>query len=301
MISKLIQNLNLDFTETIINTFYKFSNSFFENSTEFWRIYLEVFLKIFDCSKQEIITIIDSIVNQLLYTNLTNSNPNYKPYSYSDSISEFITNLEISSLNKNPKIINIFENKEGQIICPVSLKQNVFICDLPGFIMHSDEVKCENGIPLNIISIFETDVVINLDGCKNQLPSKIKRSFQPNCIAKFYKTNEGIKVGLFSYKMNINSPLSEEKSIREAIINSNTELKLPFDGKIPFKIYNSEWKFKKSKNNKIDLNNNENNINLSLLSSFISDIIPPLPFSLNNFYKNNKLSTLKTKKIKKLP
>lgn len=235
-------------------------------------------------------------------------------------------------------------NKEG-VFTPVSLDDASFITEIPGFLVHSDEIKADDGIPYSSIALTNDELFIDTSRTPfQQFATRFRRSFHFNCITKIIRIKGDLRVALFATRLQ--GPLSEEKTRRVDAILANSELILPLDGDIPFPTTKVEWKARKKRkfnlgfkpnftkvidetintnkidsseisssldnsntkkfttNNSLDLFNDSNdntykeatrkqkkkitqqtvakrctvNPNLTLLSTFMDESVPPMPF-----------------------
>jgi len=272
--------------ETIVLKYISvFANTFFSRSSGFWKTFTQSFESIFGINESDFLSMIDDIFNKALYTEPTSRKIKDCVSIISDSIIDFVNNMDIESVNRISNAPQIYINEQGRVITPCLIKNNSFICDIPGYVMHSDEVDVNNGIPRNIVSIHETDIVVDADIAKNSFFSCFRRSFHYNCIAKLYKHKGQIRIGLFATRTM--GPVYE-KSVREVSILEQNELLLPFEPSFPYKITEVEWKDinikRKRRSNKTESIDDhvEPEYKLSLLSSFENDEVPPLPFDLYN-------------------
>jgi hypothetical protein len=239
-----------------------------------------------DCEKSEILASLDAFAMALLYApQNVQSGSRLSKLEFSESLIGALESLKLSDIEEDPKPLAI--GLDRLVHVSVVVEDDEFICDLPGFVMMTDEANADSGIPLNMIRIFNSDTVIDLDGSDFTLAPQIARSFHFNTVAKFYRQDGAIRVGLFGTKPK--GPLAETR--RGPAIHSDGLLILPLDGEIPFRLHRCEWKVpsaktkvskpaksktvSKSEEKKIDVS-----VQLSLLSGFSEDIVPPIPFSL---------------------
>jgi hypothetical protein len=203
----------------------------------------------------------------------------------SESLIGSLESLKLPEIEQSPKQLVVGLDRLVHVSAAVD--DDEFICDLPGFVMMTDEVNTDSGIPLNIIRITNSETVIDLDGSDFAMARQISRSFHFNTVARFYRHDGAIHVGLFGTKPK--GPLAEVR--RGPAIHSDGLLILPLDGEIPFRLPKCEWKIPSAKQKlskpvksktvskreekKIDVS-----VQLSLLCAFSEDIVPPMPFSL---------------------
>jgi hypothetical protein len=207
----------------------------------------------------------------------------------------------IPRMEKQPPRVQLEIDENGIIRSPVDLDNGQFIMDIPGFLVHTDEVKADRGLNLSYLSLTDSELVLCL---YDDFARGIKRSFHFNSIVKLVRVNGVLKVGLFATKLK--GPLGEERNRKVAAVRKGGEIVIPFDGGIPFDVRKIDWKDKKQKP-KItiemepkapeekkgrDLRNgkrsgkqssstkNSSLMELSLLSSFMEDGVPPMPFTL---------------------
>lgn len=311
MISCDLEKSQLNFREIVAKYFHTFAYLLFDRAHEFWKVFVESLSILLETERSDLLTAIDVLTTKLLYSNGP-SRP-IRPFSnfeHSEAITRYIETLSMPRLEKIPQDVNLYIGTDNHVHTPVALDDGAFITDLPGFLCHEDEVKADNGIPLTCMLVTDDEVVIDMEGSKFVLAPRIRRSFHFNCIVKLIRVNGDIKVALYATRTK--GPLSEEKSRRGPAIPENGELFLPFDGDIPYPICKYEWKQKKTRNRtappppkpkppkpipngrKTRKSGNisrkdsqefvpkkpEIDYSLTLLSSFMDDAVPPMPFIL---------------------
>lgn len=282
----LVEDLNsseLDFANFIGKYVNQYIDLFMSGNTEFWNVFIDVAVHLFQVDADYINEMIDSAVFSMLYGPQKIFEYSFTPFTFSESISEFIESLSVTEYDSPKQEVGIYVDQiDGYVKSPKSLNENDFICDLPGFIVHTDEVDADEGIPPNVVNIQDTDVVVGLKGKDAELVSKIKRSLRPNCVAKFYKVKDQLKVGLFAAR--ISSPI-EDRPPRDGIIKSHGELRLLLDGELPFPTPKIQWREKKVRKSKDSKSKKQKSSeistsSLSLLSSFLDDEVPSIPITL---------------------
>lgn len=212
--------------------------------------------------------------------------------------------VELSNNQSSKNNAERIDNDHG-IFTLSSLDEGAFITDIPGFLLYTEEIDSDAGIPLSSLLITNNVVMIDTAGTSFEpIALNIRRGFHFNCIVKLVKIEGQIKTALFATKLK--GPLSNEKIKRGEAITANSELILPFDGDIPYLTEKIEWKERKHRTTgNIDKSSNEignSNIKevpkkkritqqvvakrcfispeLSLLSSFLQDPVPQLPIIL---------------------
>ena len=314
MIEEDLNKGQINFREFVLKYFRTFAQLLFEHAHEFWRVFNETMCNILECERGTLLNALDTLATHLLYKPfkyVKPGRPTVKGFSHSESITEFLESEQMTRLEKQPSPIKIYEGEDKRIYSPVALDDGAFIAELPGFLMHTDEVRTDNGIPLSCLIVTDSDVIIDTEGTSFTFAPLIRRSFHFNCIVKLIKIKGEPRVGLFATRMK--GPLSEEKSRRGPAIPANGEILLPFDGEIPYPIKKVEWKDKKQRGQKFSTqkgiksttfttrssalkkksekqaspppsshkkNHYEPAISLSLLSLFYDDYVPPMPFVL---------------------
>ncbi|OHT04412.1 hypothetical protein TRFO_06293 [Tritrichomonas foetus] len=298
--------------ETVGRYFHAFAVPIFQKTHEFWKIFIDTLSVLLNCEKADILTTLDSYACTFLYSNISNNSHNNtlnnnlktnkvcgKPvkFSMSESIVQFVEQMQLPSLNENEKPKKLYKIPTGHICIAEACEEDSFICELPGFLLHTDELNADDGISLNCIRLYNSDLVIDMDGSSFQYAPFIQRSFHFNCFAKLYKSENGPRVGLFATRMK--GPLQDLR--RGTPVTSDCQLFLPLDGEIPYNIPKVEWKLPKAKvktthkgntrsksfflrteNGNNTKSNQESNVNLSLLSAFCEDVVPPIPITLIN-------------------
>jgi hypothetical protein len=258
------------------------------------------------CSKSLLLLAVDTLAMQLLYAPIVTRPFQTVKFGHSESITQFLENQTMPRLERNPRTVKLYvDSKENAVKSPVALEDGAFIADLPGFLEHIDEVKCDSGIPRSCLLVTDSDVVIDMEGSSFSFAKYIRRSFHFNCIVKLVKVNSDPRVALFATRLK--GPLSDEKIRRGNAILENGEILLPFDGEIPFPVSKVEWKVKKqvvkpipppvamkakssvkeAKQKKVNQRSRtkanvseESESKITLLSGFLVDEIPVLPFVL---------------------
>ena len=212
----------------------------------------------------------------------------FLPYSHSESITEFIKDPPCQQYDKHPKGVKIYLDGDGVVKVSESVADNEYICDLPGFILHIDEIDANQGIPDTVISIHDTDVAVDMDGSIFDLAPKILRILHPNCLVKFYRVKTELRVGIFCARL---SNPNEDKPPRDPTILANHPLKLPFDFDLPYLLERTAWREKKTRMKSSDSlssidkkkksKKEEEWPHISLLASFLEDTVPALPLSIS--------------------
>lgn len=283
MITEDLQKPEISFRPFVAKYFHRFAPYLFDRAHEFWRVFNETLCNILNCKRSVLLNALDTLATHLLYKPYVSSRSGRssgrltKGFSHSESITEFLEKNESwPRLEKQQTPVKIY-CKDGRIHSPVALEEGAFIADLPGFLMHTDEVKAENGIPLSCLIVTDNDIIIDTEGTTFTFAPLIRRSFHFNCIVKLIRIKGEPRIGLFATRMK--GALSEEKSRRGPAIQADGELFLPFDGEIPFPVNKIEWKDKKrgkgnflnSKSSSSKSDDNKNEINQkSSSSSYIS-------------------------------
>lgn len=248
----IIEDLNysqINFRQFVAKYFHLFAPYLFDRAHEFWRVFNETLCTILNCKRSTLLNALDALAIHLLYKPYVasrqgrNSSRLTKSFSHSESITEFLEKNESwPRLEKQQTPVKIY-CKDGRIHSPIELDDGAFITELPGFLMHTDEVKAENGIPLSCLIVTDSDVIIDTEGTTFTFAPLIRRSFHFNCIVKLIRIKGEPRIGLFATRMK--GALSEEKSRRGPAIQADGELFLPFDGEIPYPVKKIEWKDKK--------------------------------------------------------
>lgn len=248
--NKIMEDLNnteISFKEFVPRYFHEFAPLLFQPSYEFWRVIVDTFSALFEVEKSTILTAFDVLATHLLYKDY-NFNRNgrtklVKTLTNSESIADLLKKSDsFPRLEKSQTPVRPYVNK-GHVYTPMPLDDGTLIYELPGFLMHSDEVRAENGIPLNCITVTNTDLCIDVESSAASFAPSIHRSFHFNCVLKMVRIKGELRVGLFATTMR-KAPY-EEKSRRGPAIPADNEMFLPFDGFIPYQTQKIEWKDKK--------------------------------------------------------
>ena len=331
---------HISFCNMISKYYHTFATYFFERNHDFWKAFVDTFSGIFQLAKSFVMSQIDLITFKILYktensfrtrvASPSNIYPRVEELEHSESIEHYLSTLNCPKLNEFPKPVILTQLKDGRIITSQPIDDGQFIIDLPGFLMHSDEVECDNGIPPNCITVTNKDIVIDVSVSRMSFASKIKRSFHFNCVVKLVRVGGELRCALYGTKPT--GPLYEEKNRKGPVILPDHELFLPLDCFLPYPVKKNEWKDKKvrskntstqpsemmsrsqsdeqiqkekkgtQKNRKDDKQQKKKvtlPFQLSLLSAFTYDAIPPLPFSLQNPNEKQETKTTTTSEKKK--
>lgn len=285
----VISDLNkteLHLHDTLDRYFHEFVFQIFEQNHEFWKVFIDSMVLLLDSKQDIILSIIDQFACSLIYKKKTSPKQIIELEETISESTQYLTSADLPKVTDEPK--KVYLNPFGKLCVATFVDDEEFICELPGFIMHTDELNSDDGIPLSIIRIFETDLIVDLESTKfEEFAQNIQRSFHYNCYAKVYSDKNGIvKAGLFATRLK--GPFMEYK--KGHAINSDSPLYLPLDGEIPYPIPKNEWKSIKAKQKykssrtkvqkKTDNSKTDPIFNISLLSGFYNDFVPPLPINL---------------------
>ena len=282
--------------ETITKYFHAFAPLLFDRAHEFWRVFCDVLSSMLNLDRSTILAAIDSLAKKLLYqkpqpphgfeevTGLKNS----------EAIEEFLGKLQIPRLETTPPTIPIMLNPDGRVVTPVPIDDGAFICDVPGFLVHTDEIPTDDGIPLNCLLITDNELVVDTEGGSFPFASALRRSFHFNTIVKLVRISGTLHVALFAVRMK--GPLGEDKTKRGPAIPAGGEIILPLDGDIPYPVRKCEWKDRKQRarvpppEKRVKPRRRQEPVvapkseyahpDLTLLSAFYDESVPPMPFIL---------------------
>ena len=276
--------------------FHFFASTFFERNHDFWRCFVDTFATIFACEKQVIMDAIDAYAVGLLYKR---SKPVYSTipsrFGVSESLRSFIETANMPHMEKPPTPVELYVGSDGIVHTRTAIDDGQFICDLPGFCLHVDEVKADDGIPKTCIAVTDTLAVVDMEHSSFPFAHQLARSFHFNVVAKLYRVGEEPRVGLFATRLK--GPLSEEKGKRGPAIAADKAILLPLDGELPFPTPKVEWKDRRAKSVRVKVATVERGTRLStrkkgqqkarkpeecpialgLLTAFCEDIVPPMP------------------------
>ena len=290
----VIADLNrneLHLHETIGRYFQAFAIPLFQKTHEFWKVFVDSMKSLLNCERSDILLTVDKYATTFLYSNKIVTHKFSKPvkFSISESILPIVEQIKLTAVDdEKPK--KLYKSPNGNVFISEACEDDGFICELPGFLVHTDEVYADEGIPLTCIRLYNSDLIIDMDGSSFPFAPFISRSFHFNCYAKLYQSNDGPRVGLFATRMK--GPLHDQR--RGTPVTADTQLFLPLDGEIPYNIPKCDWKAPRSKSKvknvsrskvsqkKLDLHLPDSNVNLSLLSAFCEDVVPPIPITLVN-------------------
>jgi hypothetical protein len=294
----------LRFQATMQKYFHMFLPLFFESPHSFWRTFLATLSTLLMCDRLDIIRALDHLTMRLLYDLSLRSGVKGSKLEHSEALKEYMEKTAIPRVERQPLGIELEKGENGVIRTPVDLDNGQFIMELTGLLVHTDEVNANHGLNLSYLSVTDSELVLCLF---DDFARGLKRSFQFNSIVKLVKVNGVLKVGLFATK--IKGPLGEERNRKVSAIAKGSEIVVPFDGVLPYDVPKVEWKDKKQKpkvtiemepkspednNNRRgrDFKNGKRGgkqgtstrsaavMELSLLSSFMEDGVPPMPFTL---------------------
>lgn len=357
-----LNNTELSFKDMLEKYYQKFSSLFFDVPHEFWKVFVNIFCILFTVDKQNVLKAIDHLTTNFLYADYYPVLTDVK-FGCSNSIKDLLEKqANMTRFERLPEDIQLYYDENDDCVkTPTAIDDGGYIMDLPGFVLHPNEVNAEKGIPKSLIVVTNSDeLVVDMNGTPLiNIITKIRRSFHFNAIVKLIRVNGFIKVALFGKRTQ--GPLSDNKNKRGPAINEGCEIVLPFDGYIPFNVKKIEWKErvkhipviskpvsqrrsiedtaiadddleeksyekdsaerlqneesiasrrtprnkdkKKQKGKKANRNNIHEiskpyDINFTLLSSFMSDFVPPLPIKLmpnqNALDKYNMLQMVKS-------
>jgi hypothetical protein len=236
-----IQKSELNFKIAIANYFSVFAQTFFERVREFWRVFVDIMTTIFSCVKQDIIDAIDCLASKLLYNSEIYPIEKHEPsIGQSEAIEEYLEKMAVPRIESLPQEVPLQISEDNKITTSEIVDDNQFITLLPGFIMHNEEVRSENGIPREVLAITDDCCVVDLRNSGFKFIRDLKRGFHFNCIVKMIRVDGKICVALYATRLK--GPLLDDKARRWYAIQSGNELVLPFDGRIPFPTKKTEWK-----------------------------------------------------------
>jgi hypothetical protein len=291
----------LPFRDTVEAYFLAFIGPLFDRTRDFWRAFVDGLSALLACERAALLLALDVLAAKLIYapapTRLFPALARPPPaaqYGHSESIAEFLAADAMPRLDRAPSAIALFPGPAGGVHTPVSIDDGAFIRDLPGFLEHTDEVRCENGIPRTCLTVTDTDIVVDLEGTAFPLARSIRRSFHFNCIVRLVRVAGEPRAALYATRTS--GPLGDEKPRRGVAIAEGCELMLPFDGDIPFPIQRTEWKEKRRARQREaqpkargeearrraprverKADEEEEGCELTLLSGWLYDDIPVLP------------------------
>ncbi|OHS99777.1 hypothetical protein TRFO_33695 [Tritrichomonas foetus] len=302
-----LSKTELSLHETIGRYFQEFAVTFFEDNHEFWKTFVETFTTILMCDKSMVMQAIDAFAYSLLYKTYVGK-PYYSnlptKFGLSESVALRIDSMNLKRMEKPPTPVPLYVDQDGHVRTSQTLDDEQFIVDLPGFLMLSDELNADDGIPSTCFAVTDKEFIVDLEGSSFHYAHNFQRSFHFNTVVKMYRLGDDPRVGLFATRLK--GPISEEKGKRGPAVQHDMPLILPFDGEIPFNTPKIEWKERKTKNRPAPKPRNQQNngykskntnhkhrtvasrrnikqecpVALSLLSAFCEDIVPPMPFTL---------------------
>jgi hypothetical protein len=293
-----LQHQEMDIQNMIGEYFRMLIHLFFDTplDTAFWRCFVDTMTTLFEVDKHDVLTLLDGFAIGFLYSTAT---PLYQTvptaFGLSESIAQFVESQNPPRMEKVPVEVQLVIEDDGFVHTAVPLDDGQFICDLPGFLMHSDEMDASNGIPLSCFALTDTDCVVDFEGSSFSLAHQFARSFHFNTFVRMYRVVEEVRVGLFATRLH--GPLADEKGRRGTAIPAGSVLFLPFDGELPYPVSRVDWRERKTKSKPQGQQAHVKEtklgpapkkkpkpidcpVVLSLLSAFCEDIVPPLPFIL---------------------
>jgi hypothetical protein len=270
----LLSDLDLpevSFNGLITKYFSKYGALLFDRCQEFWRVFVDAMTTILASEKSDILNAIDHLAVQLLY------DPDAKHFpggddGYSDSLTQLMDSPTFARIDRSPIPVAIYRAPDDTVRTPIPLDDGQFICELPGFIVHTDEVECAQGLSRSVVSITDSEIAC---ATTFELAPIIRRSFHFNSVIRLVRMAGDPTVALFATRPR--GPLGEEKGRRA--IAEDGEIVLPFDGSLPFEVEKVEWKDRKQRQ-KVEPEKKAPFVELSLLSAFLFDVVPPVPIVL---------------------
>lgn len=299
MVTADFEKSEINLHETVGAYFQIFGPLFFEKKSEFWQCFVDTFSKIFACDKHVVMSVIDSYAVGLLYqrTGPLEYSPIPSKFTVSESIRGFVESTNTSKYDEMPQPAELYVGRDSFVHSKAALEDGQFICDLPGFCLHTDEINANNGLQKTCLTVTNKDVVVDLGQSSFNMAHNLARSFHYNTVVKLYKVSDEPRVGLFAARMK--GPLSEEKSKKGPAIQADAVLYVPLDGDLPFVTQKIEWKDRRGRGRipartkqpepAVKQNGKkkqqrprkgapiETPVTLSLLSAFLEDIVPPIP------------------------
>jgi hypothetical protein len=293
-----LEQRELDMANLIGAYFRMFIHFFFDRPLDiaFWRCFVDTMAALFDVDKQDVLALLDGFAVGFLYATAT---PSYQAarteFAVSESIAQFVESQNPPRMEKAPVDVPLTVGSDGFVRTSAPLDDGQFICDLPGFLMHSDEMDASSGIPMSCFALTDTDCVVDFEGSSFRLAHQFARGFHFNTFVRIYRVVEEIRVGLFATRLH--GPLSDEKGKRGIAIPADAVLLLPLDGDLPYPVTKVDWRDRKAKPKAVGqpgiakeskvlpapkkkVKPIDCSVVLSLLSAFCEDIVPPLPFTL---------------------
>ena len=161
--------------------------------------------------------------------------------------------------------------------------------------MHTDEVFSDNGIPFGCFSVYDTNLIIDMSNTPFKNPVCVRRSFHYNAYAQLVRVGGLPRVALYAIRPS--GPLGDELSSslpQKVAIPAGGEIVLRLDGDIPFSVTRRPWREKKqrarsapkAKEEKAKKKKAQSKkpqpgaVQLTLLSAFLEDAVPPMPFTI---------------------
>ncbi|EAX96163.1 PHD-finger family protein [Trichomonas vaginalis G3] len=241
-----LSNSEISFCNLISKYFTEYASLLFDRIRGFWACFVDTFSSIFNVDKKLVMRAIDVLANKLIYN--TSSKTSYQPVKFfemSDEI-QLSSSTSLIRIEKPQHQTELIITDDDSVISNELIEDGAFIMELSGFLMHMDEVRCENGIPISCITVTTDDTSV-LDVSNSAFPQAalIRRSFHFNCVVKLVRIGGNVRAALYGVKPT--GPLSEEKGRRGPSIQPGQELVLPLDGYIPFDTQKIEWKDKKAR------------------------------------------------------
>jgi hypothetical protein len=267
----------LSFQETMVRYYSKYGALLLDDSHEFWRTFVEALSAILHSEKADILNAIDQLTSHLLYSPDVRDFPDAAA-GYSESLTELMSSAAFPRIDRAPPQVAVFIGGDSRVRTPVALDDGQFICELPGFIMHTDEAPSDAGLDLSVLSITDSEVVCDLAGAKCQFARLLRRSFHFNAVVKLVRIRGCPAACLFATRPR--GPLCDDKGRRGPAILENGEIVIPFDAGLPFDVQRIGWKEKRQRSRQQTEQTRDVRVELSLLSAFVTDIVPPLPIVL---------------------
>lgn len=289
----------LEFHQMMENYFNIFAPTFFQCAHDFWFMFVTTFSELFKCEKNLILEAIDELTFNLLYDPVFIPKHRSSPsFIIADSVVPYLDSAKIPDYDETGSITKVSVSN-GIVKSKCDFKDNQLICTLSGILSHQNEVNVARGISRSCVALTDTHFVLDASKLGHSFVSSIRRSFHFNCITKLIRVQGDYFVGLFAVRTI--GPVNEFKRVNDPqiAIPKGGELLLPLDGDLPYDVFIPLWKDKKqivSKKPEVKKKNPPEYkskqppkpkkekqtcpYSLSLLSSFYSEYVPPLPIKI---------------------
>jgi hypothetical protein len=272
----------LSFFQSVSRYFNKFCEPLFDEDTQFWKTFTDIFCQLFGVARETMFAAIDFLACQLLYKSTTPEPAGLfvaiDRFTMSERVSLEFKGVNFPRYERAPSAI-VTSPVTGRPCVSAAVNDGGFIAEIPGFLCHYGELPASGGLALRWISIPNTAYVIDTDQTSFVISRKIRRSFHFNCEPRFVRLNGETRVALVAHHMR--GPAVDAAPKRGVAIPQGGELVLPLDADLPYPVPRVEWRERRAKKvqRKTEKKRSDEQ-SASLLALFYDAAVPPLPLQV---------------------